>query len=74
MAEEYYKARVDSFLASADVKSRDCKPFGCTQEQKEERRRQLILAGKKRKKFSQQGFFGNRRVPILVVFSRKSFA
>lgn len=53
MVEAYYEARVDTFLATLDIKPEASRPFGYTQNDEEEGRKSLIEAGKKREKFSQ---------------------
>ncbi len=51
MAEEYYKARIDTFLPSMDIKPKDSNPFGYTQENIEKRRQQILDAGQQIEKF-----------------------
>lgn len=43
---EYFKARVDTFLATTTLKPRDYRPFRQTEEAKEKRRKKLIAAAK----------------------------
>lgn len=45
MSEEYYKSQVDTFLPYMDIRPRDSKPFGYTQDDAEKIRQQIIAAG-----------------------------
>lgn len=46
MSEEYYKSRVDTFLPHMDIRPKDSKPFGYTQDDAEKIRQQIIAAGR----------------------------
>lgn len=46
MSAEYFRARVDTFLATTTIKPRDYRPFRQTEEAKEKRRKKLIAAAK----------------------------
>lgn len=52
MSEDYFDARVDTFIATTRMKSKDTKVFGRTEKEKEQRRELLIEASRKNKKLT----------------------